>query len=220
MTIEKIVLPGDLVFDGVLRIPNTYVKDRKTYAAVAGMFDDNNRYIPLESQYTPNVGDFVVGVVTEARSSGYNVDLLMPYKGFISTKFRRIHLELGEIVSGKIYEIRNDRTITVSDARRLPSGKLVKFPPAKIPRLIGRKSSMISLIQDGIQGDIVVGNNGYVWASETANIQLFLKVIDYIIKNAHHSGLTDAISKLVGKKPRTENENDKNEETGNEPEEQ
>lgn len=214
MTVEKIIFPGDLVFDGVLRIPNTYVKDRKTYAAVVGMFDKNNRYIPLEAQYTPNVGDFVVGMVTEARSSGYNIDLSMPYKGFVSTKFRRIKLDLGEVISGKIYEIRSDRTITISDARRLPNGKVITFPPAKIPRLIGRKSSMIDLIQDGIQGDLVVGNNGYIWVSENANIPLFLKVVDYVVSNAQHSGLTDAISKLVGKPPRVEKEDNNGNDDG------
>ena len=201
MTMKKIVLPGDLLFNGVLRIPNTYVEDGKTYAAVVGMLDENNRFIPLEMQYTPNVGDFVVGIVTESRSSGYTIDLSLPYKGFLNTKFRHIHLNLGEVISGKIYEIRSDHTITISDARRLPNGKLINFPPAKIPRLIGRKSSMISLIKEGIHGDLVVGNNGYVWVSEHTDIPLFLKIIDYISKHAHRSGLTDAISKMVGKEP-------------------
>ena len=194
---KKIILPGEMVFDGVLRIPNTYVENGKTYASVVGMLDENNRYIPLEAQYIPNVGDFVVGIVTDARSSGYSLDLSIPNKGFISTKFKRVHLELGEYVSGKIYEVRSDGSITITDARRLPPGNIIDFPPAKIPRLIGRKSSMISLIQDGIRGDIVVGNNGYIWVSSSADIPLFLRIVEYVKNNAHRSGLTDAISNLI-----------------------
>ena len=76
-------------------------------------------------------------------------------------------------------------------------GKLVSFPPAKIPRLIGKKSSMLLLIKEQTGGDIVVGNNGLIWISSKSDIPLVLKAMNLIERKAHFSGLTDEVSAML-----------------------
>ena len=79
----------------------------------------------------------------------------------------------------------------------MPSGKIVDFPSAKIPRLIGRQSSMLNLLKEAAGGDIIVGNNGYVWLSEKSDIPLLLRAIEMINRNAHMSGLTDRVAAFL-----------------------
>jgi exosome complex component RRP4 len=83
------------------------------------------------------------------------------------------------------------------DIMKLGKGDLVQFPPAKVPRLIGKKSSMLNLIKQHAGGDIIVGNNGYVWISEQSDIPLVLKAIDLVTERAHISGLTDTMEAFL-----------------------
>jgi exosome complex RNA-binding protein Rrp4 len=39
------------------------------------------------------------------------------------------------------------RSIEMSDAKKLPAGRLVKVSSVKIPRIIGKKNSMIDMLQ-------------------------------------------------------------------------
>lgn len=190
---RKIVLPGEKIAEGNVRIPNTYVENNEVYATLVGFIDENNRYVPIEKRYRPEVGETVVGVVTDARHAGYSVDLNLPEEGFISTKFMRASLMLGDMVVARIRAVERGGDIDLTDVRRLPRGKLVDFPSAKIPRLVGKQNSMIDIIKRYGGGDVVVGNNGYVWISEKANIPLILKAMEMIEERAHKRGLTDTI---------------------------
>ncbi len=196
---KKVVIPGEKIADGKLRIPNTFVEGDATYALVVGMLDENGRYIPLESRYIPKHGDTVVGVVTDVRHAGYEVDLNLPLSGFIPSKNTRIRLEFGDFVICRIKSISESGSADLADVRRLPRGKVVDFPTAKIPRLIGRQSSMVNLLKEHSGGDVVVGINGYVWMSERCNLPMLMAAIDYIRKHAHRSGLTDAVAALLKK---------------------
>ncbi|MFH1393460.1 MAG: KH domain-containing protein [Candidatus Micrarchaeota archaeon] len=194
---KRIVLPGEKIAEGRIRAPNTYIDGDSTYAAVIGMLDDKGRYIALENRYGPSMGDIVVGMVTDVRHAGYEVDLNLPEGGFISTRMMKIKLDYGDFVVCKIREVTETRDVELSEVRRLPKGKIIAFPAAKVPRLIGRKSSMINMLKEFVGGDIVVGNNGYVWMSEKCDIPLLLKTIDLIEVQAHTSGLTDRVKELL-----------------------
>jgi exosome complex component RRP4 len=194
---KKIVLPGEKVADGVQYSPNTYVEDNATYAAVIGTLDEENRFIPLEGTYRPLVGDNVVGVVIDSRHSGYEVELGLSQTAFISTRELRTKLELADFVVCKVREVDEVGGMDLTEIRRLPKGKLIDFPSAKVPRLIGKKSSMLMLLKDKV-GDVVVGNNGVVWVSDKANIPLLFKAINLIRRKAHFSGLTDEVATLLG----------------------
>jgi len=194
---KRIVLPGERIAEGRLNVPNTFVEGGQTYAAVIGMMDEEGRYLALENRYRPGVGDSVVGIVTDVRHVGYEVDIGTPQSGFIPTRNIRINLQLGDFVLSRIKTVNEVGDVDLGEVRRLPAGKIIEFPSAKVPRLIGRKSSMLMLLRDYAGGDIMVGNNGYVWISDKSDIPLLLKVIKLIEKKAHKSGLTDEVAALL-----------------------
>ncbi len=200
MTERKLVVPGEMVANKRAAFPHTYIEGENTYAAVPGMLDEDGRFIPLEVRYKPVREDVLVGVVTDVKHSGYIVDVNLPENAFISAKDFVKELRFGDIVSCTVGDVDELGEVDFMEIKSLPSGKVIRFPPAKVPRLIGRKSSMLNLIRDAVKGDIVVGNNGYVWVQEAANIPLALTVFDLIIKKAHTSGLTDAVAHFLSDK--------------------
>lgn len=197
MTERKLIVPGEMVVNKKALIPHTYTDGVNTYATVLGMLEEDGRFIPLEMRYKPIREDVVVGVVTDIKHSGYIVDVNLPEPAFISTKDFVKQLHYGDIVSCTVGDVDEVGEVDFMEIKSLPSGKVIRFPPAKVPRLIGRKSSMLNLIRDAVNGEVVVGNNGYVWVQGTANIPLALTVFDLIIKKAHTSGLTDFIAQFL-----------------------
>ncbi len=196
---RRIVLPGDKIADKAIRIPNTFIDDNVTYAAVIGMLDEDGTYIPLEARYKPAVEDVVIGLVMDVRPSSYNIDINLPFSGFLSGRDLRIRLNIGDVIMCRVKSVDEVGNIDLEDARILPKGKIIEFPPSKVPRLIGRKSSMLNILKEAAGGEIIVGNNGYVWISEISNIPLLLRAMNRIIQKAHISGLTDNISQFLNK---------------------
>jgi exosome complex component RRP4 len=194
---KKIVLPGEKIAEGRVRMPYTFSDGKATYAAVIGTVDDEGRYIALENPYKPVVGDTVIGMVTDVRHAGYEVDLNLPEGGFIPTRNTRITLQLGDFVVCRVKSVTEVGDVDLGEVRRLPKGKVIEFPPAKVPRLIGRKSSMLDLLKQHVGGDIMVGNNGYVWISDKSDMPLILKAIKMIERKAHKSGLTDEMANFL-----------------------
>jgi exosome complex component RRP4 len=217
---KRVILPGEKIADGRINAPNTFYDGGATYAAVIGMVDDEGRYLPLENRYRPAVGDVVVGTVVDVRHAGYEVDLNLPQGGFIPTRDMRLTLQLGDFVICKIKSVTEVGDVDLGEVRRLPKGKIIEFPSAKVPRLIGKKSSMISLLNQYTGGDIMVGNNGYVWMSEKSDMPLLLRAIKMIERKAHKSGLTDEMAAFLRKEtgdrpvqaPRTEEGGEEGEE--------
>jgi exosome complex component RRP4 len=199
---KRIVLPGEKIAEGSVRVPNTYFDGTNTYATVMGTLDNEGRYIQLESPYKPSVGDVIVGMVTDVRHAGIEVDMNLPEGGFIPTRNTRITLQLGDFVLSKVKSVSEVGDVDLGEVRRLPRGKVVSFPPAKVPRLIGRQSSMLMLLKEHGGGDIMVGNNGYVWLSEKSDIPLLLKAIKMIEDKAHKSGLTDEMARFLDEQKR------------------
>ncbi len=194
---RKIVLPGEKIAERPLHLDTTYVEGGHTYTNVMGMIDEEGRYTPLEAVYTPKPDDTVVGIVTDSRSWGYSVDINLPYTGGIPAKFTRLKFYLGDIIVARVGFLNSSGDIDLRDVKKLSRGKLFKVPPSKVPRIIGRQSSMITMIRENTGTHVAVGNNGYIWVSEQGNIPLVIKVIDEIVKNAHKQGLTDKISKFL-----------------------
>ena len=196
---KKIVLPGDKILDKKVPMANTFAENDATYAAVIGTMDEEGKYVPLETRYRPFPDDVVVGIITDSRHAGYDVDLNLPHSAFIPAKSIRISFELGDMISGRVEQVNEVGDVDIIEIMKLTKGKVIGFPPAKVPRLIGRKSSMLNLIKQYSGGDVIVGNNGYVWISEKCDIPLVLKAINLVIKKAHTSGLTNAMEEFLKK---------------------
>ncbi|MFA5050041.1 MAG: KH domain-containing protein [Candidatus Micrarchaeia archaeon] len=195
----KIVIPGDKISDGVLNIPLGYIQNGKTYATVVGMMDEEGRYTPLESVYHPKIEDTIVGIVIESSSWGYSLNINLASKGVISSKDTRMRLNAGDLVVGRVGSLNSFGEASLVDVENLDGGILFEVPTSKVPRIIGRKSSMINLIRDKTKTNAIVGNNGLVWISDAGNVPLVTKTIEMIVANAHTSGLTDNVGKFIEK---------------------
>lgn len=97
-------------------------------------------------------------------------------------------------------------------------GILINITPTKVPRLIGKKGSMINMIKDQTRCEVVVGQNGVVWVKGKPEMERVVqKVVKTIEEEAHTSGLTDRIRdmlvELLGDKTEktTEKEEDEDE---------
>ena len=71
--------------------------------------------------------------------------------------------------------------------------------PTKVPRLIGRKGSMINMIKAETRCKIVIGQNGRIWIScEKPEIEDIIEmIIRRIEREAHTAGLTDRIREFL-----------------------
>jgi len=90
--------------------------------------------------------------------------------------------------------------LTLSDQRLgvLKSGRILEISPAKVPRLIGRGGSMISMLKNETKCNIFVGQNGTIWINgKEKDMNLAAKAIMIIESEAHLDGLTDRIGKFL-----------------------
>ncbi len=193
---RRVITPGEKLLDSPLQSDATIVEGGKTYAAVIGFMDEENRFVPTKSAYRPRPGDSIVGMVVYIRSNGYKVDLNLPFEGFLSGKETRVPFGMGDILFAKVKDVDEVGNVDLTDARKLGPGKVVTFPSAKVPRLIGKRNSMLDAISHGTGSEMYVGNNGYVWLSG-GNLPLALKAIDMVEKKSHTSGLTQAVADFV-----------------------
>lgn len=190
---SKIVMPGDMVSDKPDRISYAFVDKGKTYSTVVGLFHDG-KLVPLEGPYEPLVEDQIVGVVTEVKFSGYSVEMNTAYAAFLSSREIRERYEMGDTILARVSMIDEVRSTELTEAKKLPAGRLVKVSSVKVPRIIGKKNSMIDMIKSSTGCEISVGRNGYVWISGNGNATLAEKAIRMIEAQAHTSGLTDRVS--------------------------
>jgi exosome complex component RRP4 len=78
-------------------------------------------------------------------------------------------------------------------------GQIVDIVPSKIPRLIGKKGSMITTIKKETGCHIVLGQNGRVLVSgkTVEDEQLAIMAIQKVEEESHTSGLTNRIAELL-----------------------
>jgi exosome complex component RRP4 len=216
---KQVVTPGDLLAEGeYIAGENTYVEDKKVYAARLGLVEyDNKRVsvVALKSFYVPRAGDIVIGTVVEVGFNSWTVDINAPYKAFLrpsdvlSRPFKPQKDELsqvlnaGDLIVAKIvsYDRSHDPQLTVAEPGlgKITRGQIVKVTPTKVPRIIGRKGSMISMIKEQTGCQIILGLNGVVLITGKTleDEQLALTAINRIENESHTSGLTDRITQML-----------------------
>lgn len=193
----RIVVPGEKLFEKAVKSPHTYIENEKTYSLILGVFNEEEaRIIPLEGAYIPLPEDMVIGVINEIKFVGWDVDIKSPYTGFLSSKDYRYELKLGSVIFAKVKYIDEMKNVGLCDAKELVGGEIIEIVAAKVPRVIGKKTSMLNMIKKATQSDIVVGKNGRIWING-GNSGLAARAILKIESEAHISGLTDVIQKFL-----------------------
>jgi exosome complex component RRP4 len=197
---NDIIVPGEKVSDGGAAQAGTYVDNGSTYASVISLFREG-KVIPLKGQYSPQPGDYVVGIVTVERFSGYIVDMHSPYEGTISSRDCREAFSVGDVLSAQVAEVNEVHEAVLLEPRKFTGGMIYEVSYVKVPRVIGRNGSMLELIKNHTGTEIFVGKNGRIYL-RGGDINLARAALDKIDSEAHQAGLTDRMSAfLQDKKP-------------------
>jgi len=228
---KQLVTPGDLIVEGDF-IPgeNTYADNNKIYASRIGMVDYENKkvnVVALRSFYIPKIGDIVIGTVVEVGFSGWTVDINSPYQAILrasnvlSRPFRPQKDELSEVLNiGDLvvatiisFDRSHDPQLTVGEPGlgKITRGQIIRITPTKIPRVIGRKGSMISVIKQETGCQIILGLNGVILVTgkNREDEELAIMAIRKVEEESHTSGLTDRITQMLKEEKAKREENKK-----------
>ena len=207
---KDLVIPGQILADDEYYSGRgTFKENGKVCSSLLGRVSLRNkkiRVIPLKSKYVPKKGDVVIGKIKDDRFSMWDVDINSPYSGILPA-FEVFGREKKEL--NKVYDVGDVLFLRVVDVDEIKKAKLglkgrgmgkfkggiiVDIAPTKVPRLIGKKGSMINMIKDKTKCKIVVGQNGLVWVKGNEDMeQLTREIIHLIEAEAHTSGLTNKI---------------------------
>ena len=229
---KQLVTPGELLAEGdYVSGENTYSQENKIYASKIGLADSENKKInvvALRAFYVPKPGDVVIGTIIEVGFNGWTVDIKSPYTALLrasdvlSRSFKPQTDELSQVLNGgdlivaKIasYDRAHDPQLTVSEPGlgKITRGQIMRVTPTKIPRVIGKKGSMISMIKQVTGCQIILGVNGVVLVTGKTleDEELAMTAIQKIEAESHTSGLTDRITQLL-KEEKAKQEEKKNE---------
>ncbi|HYA77195.1 MAG TPA: exosome complex RNA-binding protein Rrp4 [Verrucomicrobiae bacterium] len=229
---KQLVTPGELLAEGdYLAGENTYLEQNKIYASRIGLVDTDNKkvnVVALRAFYVPKLGDIIIGSVVEVGFNGWTVDIKSPYTALLrasdvlSRPFKPQNDELsavlnaGDLIVAKIasYDRAHDPQLTVGEPGlgKITRGQILHVTPTKIPRIIGRKGSMISMIKQETGCQIILGLNGVILVTgkNPEDEELAITAIKKIEEESHTSGLTDRITQLL-KESKGKVEENKNE---------
>jgi exosome complex component RRP4 len=228
---KQLVTPGELLAEGEYQAgENTYLEGGKVFASRIGLVDCDNKkvnVVALRAFYAPKVGDIIIGSVKEVGFNGWTIDIKGPYEAMLrasdvlSRPFKPQNDELsqvldaGDLIVAKIasYDRAHDPQLTVGEPGlgKITRGQIMRITPTKIPRVIGRKGSMISMIKQETGCQIILGLNGVILVTgkTPGDEELAMAVIKKIDEESHTTGLTDRITQLLKdeKAKREENKN-------------
>lgn len=218
---KEIVVPGEELAEGIDFLPSsgTYRDQDKIISSKLGMVSVNKnilKVIPLTGRYIPKLDDVVIGKVIEIGFYGWSIDIGSAYPATLSIREATEFIDKGEdltkyydygdMVAAKVVKVTRYNSIDITTKgpglKKLSGGKIIEVTPSKVPRMIGKQGSMISMIKESSGCNLLVGQNGRVWVKgpslEKENI-----VTDIIMKieqESHVDGLTDKIKKSLESK--------------------
>ncbi len=213
---REVVVPGQLLAEGRYRPSfGTYDEDGKIFSSLVGLAElrgNTVKVVALEGAYIPKEGDLVIGTITLVAGNNWKVDIGGPYGASLhaNNALRRPYsdniseyMDIGDVISAEIITFdRNSGPFLGMKGRGLrvlTDGIVLQVSPAKIPRIIGRRGSMINMINEHLKIQTIVGQNGRIWirAPSMAILRLTIKAFRTIEAQAHTSKLTDRISTML-----------------------
>ena len=219
---RKYVIPGDVVTTGPFRPEQNVVLDGNkiisTTIGISEIYDDAVKVIPLTGKYIPKINDLVIGKVISHTSLSWELDINSCYVGFLPAQdvFGRdfsahadeltSKLKQGDLVAARIanFDRTRDPLVTISDRDlgKIDSGDLVKISPSKVPRLIGKRGTMIQTIEMATNAAITIGQNGWVVVScdNPEGLLKAKKAIQMVDEQAHVANLTDQVKEMLESK--------------------
>jgi len=183
-----LVTPGDLITTdtGFMRGHGTYLEGDRLQSSVAGVVERVNKLIrvePLKTRYNGEVGDVVVGRVTELAQKRWKIETHARLDSILhlnsvnlpggelrrrsdeDERAMREYLAEGDLISAEVQQVHSDGALALH-TRSLKYGKLGQGVLVKVsPSLVKRRKSHFHSLPCGCS--IILGNNGYVWIYPT-----------------------------------------------------
>ena len=217
---RQLVAPGELLAEGpYFAGENTYREGSKIFSSRIGFAEViGNKLIvvPIRGVYIPRVDDIVLGRVTDIAMSGWQVDICAPYPALLpvsETPMQRgreagrrdlglVH-GVGDLVIAQVIAFDRTRDPLLTTKGRglgkVTSGRVARISPAKIPRIIGKKGSMITMLKKETGTDIIPGQNGVILVTGRNPDQerVATEALYMIEREAHTTGLTDRVKVMI-----------------------
>nr|CAG4651981.1 EOG090X09DD [Triops cancriformis] len=190
---RNLVTPGDVITKetGFMRGHGTNMQDEALRATVAGLVERVNKLIsvrPLKSRYYGEIGDVVVGRITEVQQKRWKVDvnarldavLLLSSVNLPGGELRRRsaedelamrhYLQEGDLITAEVQNFFGDGAISLH-TRSLKYGKLSQGSVVKVsPSLIKRRKTHFHNMPFG--ATVIFGNNGFIWLGPVTNEEI------------------------------------------------
>jgi len=214
-TERKLVIPGETIVSGD-NLPGDFTRKegKEIIANRYGLAEIGKvvKIIPISGVFEPRRGNTVIGRVSDINFSGWQMEIGGPYSAFLPLAecprfIDRNNLQefagIGDVIVAKTYGVKKgsiDLTLKSRGLGKLEGGRLIKINPHKVPRVIGKEGSMISLIKDETGCNMTVGQNGLIWikGSSVENELFAKKAILFVTENSFVSGLTEEVKKWFG----------------------
>ena len=219
MNQNQFVFPGDVIATGNYRPAQNVTLDGDRLLSTAIGFseinDDLVTVTPLTGLYTPKTDDLVVGKIVSHSAMSWEVNINSCYAGMLPATdvFGRdfsshsddlsAKLSNGDLIVARIVNADKTRdpllTISGRELGKIDSGELVEFSPSKVPRLIGKRGSMIQMIEGATGAQIIIGQNGMLVVScdDPNGLLKAIKAIELVEEKAHVANLTDQINEML-----------------------
>ncbi len=216
---KEIVVPGQILAKGMDFFPSfgTYRRNEDIVANRLGLVNLDGKVIktiPLSGTYLPKRGDTIIARVTDILMSGWRAAIYnSPYESMLMVKEAsndfiakgadlRQYFDINEFFVAKITNVTSqklvDLTVRGPGLRKLRGGTLISVNAHKVPRIIGKKGSMVSMIKDATGCRITVGQNGLIWIlGEPKQEVIAIKAIKKIEQESFTSGLTDTMKQYL-----------------------
>ncbi len=217
---RRYVIPGDVIVTGPLRPEqNVYQEgDRiiSTCIGISEIFENAVRVIPLTGVYVPKANDLVIGKVIGTSPLSWEFDINSCFIGFLPAQdvFGRDYsptkdelkqrLNIGDLVAARVanFDRSRDPLLTVQDRDlgKIESGELIEIAPSKVPRLIGKRGSMIQTIEMATKAIITIGQNGWIVVScdDPEGLLKAIEAIKMVDDLAHTPNLTERVKSMLG----------------------
>jgi len=215
---KEIVVPGEILAEGISFLPGkgTYRVEEKIIAQRLGMVSLEGKVIkiiPLSGTYTPKIKDRVIGKIIDVLMTGWRMEIRGPYSAVMTLKDATSdfiprgadltqYYALGDYVVCQIVNVTSQKLIDVSmkgpGLRKLREGRVIEVTPQKVPRIIGKDGSMVSMIKQASNCNITVGQNGWIWIDgEPEGEVIAVEAIKKVEEEAHLNGLTDRMAEWL-----------------------
>src|SRR5919112_568791 len=216
---RRYVIPGDKIAEGNFRPQMNVIKSGNALIAtrigIAETGRDGVKVIPLSGVYIPRVNDLVIGKVKDHSSLSWEVDINscfsahLPAQDVFGRDFSPArddmtkHFAIGDMITARIIAFDRTRdpmlTIQDKDLGKIPRGELLRISATRVPRLIGKRGSMIQTIEQATQTRVLIGQNGIVVVTGRSpeGIKLAVRAIRMVEEEAHTSNLTQRVKVLL-----------------------